>query len=449
MDNRVFYLVIIVRQNKRITKWLLTLLPITATLYAVCSLTIPQTPKKDCLGVTIDTPKHILQTLQTSIVTTNVFGAEDSVINQMTMDATCLGVYFDDCYAFAVTKETARQLLQYLDATGEKVVQQHENAVGVCYSKNITFAPITDIANKYVMAYEDVIKYLMRDDTKYKTLTVTPNDTVETIAKQLQVSTDILGTYSATINDVVFADDWSEHTLIPGTKIRYPVAEPYLSAYYVTEGEEIESEELEPELIYDDTMYEDELVTEDKGEPTLRKVTYQYIYDTSEQLVRKEYVTETIQAAGRKGKVRIGTKPTRIMADTSNVNGSTYFTPIIDETAYISAYLGDNRGHKGIDIAAPYATPIYAAAAGTVTDAAGGWNGGYGNAVVIDNDDGNVCRYAHMSWYVVSTGEQVEKGQLIGYVGNTGASEGNHLHFEVICNNVHRNPLNYINFPIT
>lgn len=422
---------------------------VIATVFTVCSLTYPQIPQKYHLGVTVDTPQHILQTIQLSTVTRNVYGADDNVIAKMAVDDVCLGVYFDDSYAFAVTKETARQLLEYLDATGAAVIQQHENAISVCYSKHITFMPITDISNKYVMTYDDVITYITRDDTKYKTLTVTPTDTVETLAEQLQVSVDTLSTYSATFNDVIFAGDWAVHTLVPGTKIRYPVAEPYLSAYYVTEGVETVSEELDSEVIYDDSMYEDELVTEDKGEPMVSNVTYQYIYDTSEQLVSKEVVSQIVYSKGRKGTVRVGTKPTRIMADMTNVNGSDYFTPITDTTAYISAYLGDNRGHKGIDIAAPYATPIYAATSGTVKDAAGGWNGGYGNAVVIDNDDGNVCRYAHMSWYVVSTGDQVEKGQLIGYVGNTGASEGNHLHFEVICNNVHRNPLNYIKFPIS
>lgn len=420
---------------------------VLSTIYLICSFTQPHVPQQKYIGVTVDTPNCILQTVQLSTVVHNVYGTEGDVVTKLSLDDVCVGVYFDDCYAFAVTKETARRFLDYLDNVGNTVIQQHADAVGVRYSKNITFMPIEDIDNKYVMPYDDVIAYVTRDDVRYKTLIVTPTDTVDTVAEQLHVNVDTLCTYNATFNDVMFAGDWARHALVPGTKVSYPIMEPYLSTYYVEEGIESVSEELDPEVIYDDSLYEDELITEDKGEPRISNATYQYVYDSSNQLISKELVTQVVYSNGRQGKVRIGTKPTRIMADITNVKEGEYFSPIIDSSAYISAYMGDNRGHKGIDIAAPYATPIYAATSGTVSDAAGGWNGGYGNAVVIDNDDGNVCRYAHMSWFVVNTGDYVVKGQLIGYVGSTGNSDGNHCHFEVICNNVHRNPLNYITFP--
>lgn len=90
------------------------------------------------------------------------------------------------------------------------------------------------------------------------------------------------------------------------------------------------------------------------------------------------------------------------------------------------------HGYNGVDIAAPAGTPIYAAAGGTVIVARnnGGYNGGYGNYIVIDHGNGTQTLYAHMSSTAVSGGD-VGKGALIGYVGNTGKSTGNHLHFEV------------------
>jgi len=89
------------------------------------------------------------------------------------------------------------------------------------------------------------------------------------------------------------------------------------------------------------------------------------------------------------------------------------------------------HGYNGVDIAAPSGTPIYAAAAGSVTVAKnGGYNGGYGSYVVISHGNGTQTLYAHMSSVAASAGS-VEKGALIGYVGNTGKSTGNHLHFEV------------------
>lgn len=90
------------------------------------------------------------------------------------------------------------------------------------------------------------------------------------------------------------------------------------------------------------------------------------------------------------------------------------------------------HGHNGIDFSAPPGTPIYAAAAGSATTVKsdGGWNSGYGNYVVVSHPNGTSSLYAHMSSVAISGGS-VSKGQLIGYVGRTGASTGNHLHFEV------------------
>lgn len=92
------------------------------------------------------------------------------------------------------------------------------------------------------------------------------------------------------------------------------------------------------------------------------------------------------------------------------------------------------HGHNGIDFSAPGArgTPIQAAADGTVIIARnGGWNGGYGNYVVVTHDNGTQTLYAHMTNAIVSSGQSVSSGQIIGYVGSTGKSTGAHLHFEV------------------
>ena len=114
---------------------------------------------------------------------------------------------------------------------------------------------------------------------------------------------------------------------------------------------------------------------------------------------------------------------------------------------YISCHFGEvdafgNAGHCGTDIPAPEGTPILAAHSGTVL--VSGWNDSYGNQVLLDNGAGLSTRYAHMTQTAVTAGEAVTAGQVIGYVGSTGDSTGNHLHFEVMQNGVRMNPLELV-----
>ena len=114
---------------------------------------------------------------------------------------------------------------------------------------------------------------------------------------------------------------------------------------------------------------------------------------------------------------------------------------------YISCHFGEvdafgNAGHRGTDIPAPEGTPILAAHSGTVL--VSGWNDSYGNQVLLDNGAGLSTRYAHMMQTAVTAGEAVTAGQVIGYVGSTGDSTGNHLHFEAMQNGVRMNPLELV-----
>ena len=86
--------------------------------------------------------------------------------------------------------------------------------------------------------------------------------------------------------------------------------------------------------------------------------------------------------------------------------------------------------HAGIDLSGPRGTPVYATADGVISNA--GWNsGGYGNLVKVDHGRGIETRYGHLSAILVRPGDRVTRGQLIGRMGSTGRSTGNHLHYEV------------------
>ncbi len=95
---------------------------------------------------------------------------------------------------------------------------------------------------------------------------------------------------------------------------------------------------------------------------------------------------------------------------------------------------GEYKNHGGTDIGASYGSAIYAADSGKVVSSSDGWNGGWGNYVMIDHGNGMQTLYAHMSSRAVSVGQTVKRGQTIGYVGSTGMSTGPHLHFEMYVN---------------
>ena len=90
------------------------------------------------------------------------------------------------------------------------------------------------------------------------------------------------------------------------------------------------------------------------------------------------------------------------------------------------------HGYNGVDLAAAFGTTVRAAASGNViVSKAGGWNGGYGNYIVIKHSNGTQTLYAHLSSNSVAVGDYVEQGETIGAMGNTGKSTGVHVHFEV------------------
>ena len=104
---------------------------------------------------------------------------------------------------------------------------------------------------------------------------------------------------------------------------------------------------------------------------------------------------------------------------------------------------GKWKMHEGVDMSAPQGTPIYAAKTGKVTRTAY-QEGGAGYYVSINHGDGFASIYMHMTHYIVSPGQHVTAGQVIGYVGSTGGSTGPHLHFGISYNGTYVNPMNYI-----
>lgn len=108
---------------------------------------------------------------------------------------------------------------------------------------------------------------------------------------------------------------------------------------------------------------------------------------------------------------------------------------------------GTMKFHEGMDFSAPVGTPVYATADGKVTFAK--WYSGYGNMIDIDHGYNYTTRYAHLSKIIATPGQTVQRGDLIGLVGNTGKSTGPHLHYEVRYRGAPQNPVNYYYYDLS
>ena len=151
-------------------------------------------------------------------------------------------------------------------------------------------------------------------------------------------------------------------------------------------------------------------------------------------------------AAANKNNVAGGDGGSSSTSSSSGSGASSGFVPPLNYLTVTCAYgwrihpiWGDKRFHSGVDLAANQGDPIYAIASGTVTTAS--YSDAYGYNVSISHGNGYGSMYAHMTNYIVSAGDFVSQGQVIGYVGTTGWSTGPHLHFEIYVNGGTVNPM--------
>jgi murein DD-endopeptidase MepM/ murein hydrolase activator NlpD len=108
-------------------------------------------------------------------------------------------------------------------------------------------------------------------------------------------------------------------------------------------------------------------------------------------------------------------------------------------------FTGEAGFHQGIDISLDKGQPVYATADGVVEAAS--YTGDYGNLIILRHDFGLTTRYGHLSGYAVKLGQEVTRGQVIGYVGATGRATGAHLHYEIMANGKLLNPLQLLTRP--
>lgn len=175
-----------------------------------------------------------------------------------------------------------------------------------------------------------------------------------------------------------------------------------------------------------------------KSGDTLQSLSKKYSGDVDDIVAYNRLIVgadlvpgETVVIPG--GEVAAPPVPKKVPAKSGSTGGG-----ILSASGYFTRPISTGKtqglhGYNGIDFGAPEGTTVRAAAAGTVILArgGGGWNGGYGNYIVVKHANGMQTLYAHLSSITVSVGAPVKQGQAIGSSGNTGKSTGPHLHFEV------------------
>ena len=183
--------------------------------------------------------------------------------------------------------------------------------------------------------------------------------------------------------------------------------------------------------------------TVQEGENGVRTITAQNLYDTDGNLLNQTILSSEITKEPVDREIVVGTRlPSGSVAQVGN---GTFIWPVPQYT-YCSRWYSSS--HKGVDICAPAGTPIYASASGVVSKAGyerAGAGSGYGNSLIINHGNGYSTLYAHCLSLTVSAGQAVSQGQLIGYVGSTGRSSGNHCHFEIRQNGRYLPPQSYFN----
>jgi len=276
-----------------------------------------------------------------------------------------------------------------------------------------------------IRTVEEAINILRLGTDKLATYTVAEGDTGWDIARNYDLTTEQL----AKANPGANLD-----SLQIGQVLNISYKEPHIHTLSVAKRVVQERIPFQEEIVKDPDLWPWQYEVVTPGEAGTRELTIRE-YREDGKIVKSE-VLENKQVAKPKTQIaKVGTKQIPTMG-----TGSLVFPVVGTITSYFGPRWGSH--HNAIDIGAPSGTPILAADSGMVVFR--GWSGNYGNMIKIDHGGGElVTLYAHLSSYNVKLGDTVSKGDVIGYVGNTGFSTGPHLHYEILVDGSPVNPLSY------
>lgn len=307
----------------------------------------------------------------------------------------------------------------------------------VAFEKDIEYVPGLYLSDSIVSS-DEIIKLVNSKKEEASYYTVAEGDSHSGICSKLGISMDELEALNPGIMD-------EDYVLRAGEKLLKTQEVPFLSVSISRIETYTVDVPYDTEYQDDDTRYEGVETIEQEGEKGKNKITAKVYYVNDEEVKRTIQKTERVKEPVTEIILQ-GTLPPQSShySDASAETGKKYIWPVDGGTFWEWGWWdGGYAGHRGVDIGAPYGTDVYAGASGTVIFA--GWdNGGLGNAVMILHPDGYTTVYAHNSEIFVSAGQEVNQGECIAAVGETGLAYGCHCHFEVRYGSERLNPRYYL-----
>lgn len=340
---------------------------------------------------------------------------------KLTFQTECTAIVINgETRVFVKQKEDAEALLAWL-----KTLYPLEQGEVPRFKENVELVQTSAVIDN-VLDLDEAKNMVLLGTNKVEQYIIKEGDTLWDVARALGTDVDQI----AMSNPGIDIDNISI-----GQSLNITKAAPLLTVMATRQITVNETIPYEVEVKKDDKLLLGEKQVITRGEPGERIVTY---------LITRENGFETGRQVLEEKVLREPTTEVVAMGSTTLLasrGGARLSWPC---SGGITSPFGTRWGrmHEGIDIGAGYGCNVVAAAGGTVISA--GWEGGYGNAVTISHGGGLVTHYAHLSSIKVSSGQTVERGELIGLVGSTGNSQGPHLHFEVLVNGQPRNPVDYL-----
>jgi murein DD-endopeptidase MepM/ murein hydrolase activator NlpD len=363
----------------------------------------------------------------------------NKLVEQMKVVAVAHGIAIDgQVITYLKSKKEATQAIEQIkqEYIEQKQIKQSAGTVqlneGQTRLIEIEFSESVEVVQGEVspdqlLSVKETVDLLVKGTRYEKKYIVKPGDVLGQIAKDNGLTLKEI----IELNPEIQVEDY----LQINQEIMLEAYHPYITLRTKIQEEVVEKIPYEYDITEDPTMYKGEQKVLQQGKDGQKLVNY-VTENLDGNIVKRVIISEETVKEPVDHIVLKGTKEI-VSRGTGNLGW-----PAVG--GYISSKMGyrNGRPHRGIDIARPSNRSILAADNGIVVSV--GREGGFGNKIVIDHQNGFTTLYAHLSSFAVVKGQEVSKGQKIGVMGTTGNSTGIHLHFEVFINGERQDPLNYV-----